>query len=157
MKTNKERIMRKHIDKNWNVVGIYDITNSEREIFFRNEVLANQPLTFQEQRDLDDLKDSFEDGFNEIIEYDGVLYEVLKERDFEIRRKIEEYFNLQGNSERGLLTLNEVQEQFGVKPDTIRSYITRGEVIPQDKIVKIGRQWFIDSVFASEKWGQKRG
>lgn len=157
MKTNKERIMRKHIDKNWNVVGIYDITNSEREIFFRNEVLANQPLTFEEQSDLENLKDDFEDGFNDVVEYDGVLYEILKEKDFEIRRKIEEYFDVRVEYERNLLTLNEVQERYGIKPDTIRSYITRGEVIPQDKLIKIGRQWFIDSVFASEKWGQKRG
>ena len=155
MKTNKERIMRKHIDKNWNVVGIYDITNSEREIFFRNEVLTNQPLTFEEQRDLEELKDSFEDGFNDVVEYDGALYEILKEKDFEIRRKIEEYFDVRVEYERNLLTLNEVQERYGIKPDTIRSYITRGEVIPQDKIVKIGRQWFIDSVFAAEKWGKK--
>ena len=149
--------MRKHIDKNWNVVGIYDITNSEREIFFRNEVLANQPLTFEEQSDLENLKDDFEDGFNDVVEYDGVLYEILKEKDFEIRRKIEEYFDVRVEYERNLLTLNEVQERYGIKPDTIRSYITRGEVIPQDKLIKIGRQWFIDSVFASEKWGQKRG
>ena len=119
--------------------------------------MANQPLTFEEQSDLENLKDDFEDGFNDVVEYDGVLYEILKEKDFEIRRKIEEYFDVRVEYERNLLTLNEVQERYGIKPDTIRSYITRGEVIPQDKLIKIGRQWFIDSVFASEKWGQKRG
>lgn len=154
MKNNPERIMRKHIDKNCNVVGIYDITNSEREILFRNEVLTNQPLSFEEQRDLETLKNNFENGFNNVANYDGALYEILKEKDFEIRRKIEEYFNLRVEQERSLLTLNEINERYGIKPDTIRSYIARGEVIPKDKIVKIGRQWFIDSVFAAEKWGK---
>lgn len=51
------------------------------------------------------------------------------------------------------MTLKEIEESFGVKADTIRNYINRDQVIPKEKIIKIGRQWFIDRNFATEKWG----
>lgn len=53
------------------------------------------------------------------------------------------------------MTLKEIEESFGVKSDTLRNYIKRNQVIPKEKIIKVGRQWFIERIFANEKWGQK--
>lgn len=55
-----------------------------------------------------------------------------------------------------LITLKEIEEKYGVKPATIRSYVNREKVIPEDKILKIGSLWFIDRAFAEEKWGNKK-
>lgn len=57
---------------------------------------------------------------------------------------------------KSLMTLSEIEETYGVRSDTIRSYITRGQVIPENKRVKIGEMWFIDRKFAEEKWARRR-
>lgn len=52
------------------------------------------------------------------------------------------------------LTLLQVSEQYNIKRNTLLSYISRNQVIPEDKKIKIGNQWFIDRDFAEEKWGK---
>lgn len=54
------------------------------------------------------------------------------------------------------MTLKEIEATYGVKVDTVRSYITRKLVIPLDKRHKIGNQWFVDRKFAEEKWGGRK-
>lgn len=54
-----------------------------------------------------------------------------------------------------LMTLKEIEAKYGVKTRTVQSYITRDQVIPSDKKIKIGRQWFVDRKFAEEKWKEK--
>lgn len=51
------------------------------------------------------------------------------------------------------MTLKDIENEFGVKTRTVQAYILRGQVIPEDKKIKIGRQWFIDKAFAKGKWG----
>ena len=53
------------------------------------------------------------------------------------------------------MTLKEVEEEYKVAPTTLRAYISRGKVIPEDKKVKLGNQWLIERKFAEEKWGYK--
>lgn len=50
------------------------------------------------------------------------------------------------------MTLKEIEETYGVKKNTLKAYLTRGEVIPDDKKIKIGNQWFIEREFSEKKW-----
>lgn len=52
------------------------------------------------------------------------------------------------------VTLKEAAEIAEIKPDTLRSYINRNEVIPEVKRIKIGRQWFINREWLEEKYGK---
>lgn len=54
------------------------------------------------------------------------------------------------------MTLKEIEEDYGVKAETIRNYIRRNQVIPKEKLFKLGRQWLIDRTFAKEKWETKK-
>ena len=52
-------------------------------------------------------------------------------------------------------TTSEIKEKFGISPGTIRTYIMRNTVIPEDKRIKIGRQWYVEREFAENLWGLK--
>jgi len=54
------------------------------------------------------------------------------------------------------MTLAEIGKDYKVKPATLRSYISRGQVIPEDKRIKIGETWLIDREFVEEKWGKNK-
>lgn len=54
------------------------------------------------------------------------------------------------------ITINDLAKKYGLNPDTIRSYIARGQVIPDDKKFKVGNTWLIEKKFAEEKWGKRR-
>lgn len=53
------------------------------------------------------------------------------------------------------LTLKELHEKGGPLPDTIRTYILRGQVVPKDKLCKVGNTWLIDKEWANEKYIKK--
>ncbi len=55
----------------------------------------------------------------------------------------------------GYLTLKEAEQRFNIKADTLRSYITRGQVIPVWAIEKVGKTWLIDTRFMLEKYKYK--
>lgn len=53
------------------------------------------------------------------------------------------------------ITILDIEKQFNVKAGTIRSFIAREQVIPKDKIVKIGRQWFINKQWVKENYEER--
>lgn len=63
------------------------LENEERELFVNGEKVApNTRFSIEEQKQIDNLCDDFEEGFNE-VNYSG-NYEFLTFGKFEIRRKI---------------------------------------------------------------------
>lgn len=60
------------------------------------------------------------------------------------------------NIEHTHYTTSEIKEKYGISPGTIRTYIMRDEVIPEDKRIKIGRQWYIEKEFADKLWGNSK-
>lgn len=58
--------------------------------------------------------------------------------------------------ERTHYTTSEIKEKYDISPGTIRTYIMRDEVIPEDKRIKIGRQWYIEKDFADKLWGNSK-
>lgn len=54
------------------------------------------------------------------------------------------------------ITINDLAKEYKLNPDTIRSYIARGQVIPDDKKFKIGNTWLIEKQFAKEKWSKRK-
>lgn len=73
-------------DSKGNFVAEYEVlTNEERELFVNGEKVAPETrFSLEEQKQVDNLCDDFEEGFNEVK--DG--YEYLTFGKFEIRRKI---------------------------------------------------------------------
>lgn len=59
------------------------------------------------------------------------------------------------NIEHTHYTTSEIKEKFDISPATLRAYISRDKVIPEDKRIKIGRQWYIEKEFAENLWGLK--
>lgn len=52
--------------------------------------------------------------------------------------------------ERKLMTLQEVEEEFDVKADTLRNYIFKAKVIPKDAYFKKGKTFLL-----SREWVEK--
>lgn len=71
----------------------------------------------------------------------------MSQDSMEVAKKFKDFF----------MTLKEIEEKYGVKKSTVKAYLTRGEVIPNDKKIKIGNQWFTEREFAENKWGKKGG
>lgn len=53
-------------------------------------------------------------------------------------------------------TISEITELYGLKRGTITSYISKGQVIPKDKMIKKGEQWLIDKKWIDEKYKDKK-
>lgn len=53
------------------------------------------------------------------------------------------------------MTLKELEEKYEISTATIRAYISRKKVIPEQELFKLGNQWLIRREFAEEKWGKK--
>lgn len=53
-------------------------------------------------------------------------------------------------------TISEITEEFNLKRNTLTGYITRGQVIPKDKMIKKGEQWLIDKAWIDEKYKDKK-
>ena len=60
------------------------------------------------------------------------------------------------NIEHTHYTTSEIKEKVGISPGTIRTYVMRDEVIPEDKRIKSGRQWYIEKEFADRLWGNSK-
>lgn len=73
-------------DNKGNFVAEYEVlTNEERELFVNGEKVAPETrFSLEEQKQVDNLCDDFEEGFNEVK--DG--YEYLSFNKFTVRRKI---------------------------------------------------------------------
>lgn len=54
------------------------------------------------------------------------------------------------------ITLKDAGKEYDVKADTLRSYITRKQVIPEGKAVKLGRQWFISREWMDENYEKRK-
>lgn len=52
-----------------------------------------------------------------------------------------------------IMTLAQVEQEYGVKADTLRSYIARGQVIPRHKLLKVGENWCIEKRWVRQKYG----
>lgn len=57
------------------------------------------------------------------------------------------------NALKDYMTLKEVEEKYDVRADTLRSYITRKQVIPPDQIIKVGKIWYINREWIENKYG----
>lgn len=49
-------------------------------------------------------------------------------------------------------TTLQVEEEYEIKADTLRSYLNRKQVIPEGKDIKVGKQWFISRDWLDEKY-----
>lgn len=54
---------------------------------------------------------------------------------------------------RDFYTLKQIEEEYGVKDVTIRSYLSRGEIIPQSVVGKVGATTVIDKQFIDVFYG----
>ena len=60
------------------------------------------------------------------------------------------------NKMRDWLTLKEVEEAYeSIKADTLRSYITRKTVIPEQCYQKLGNQWFVKKSWIEKKYKRR--
>lgn len=69
---------------------------------------------------------------------------MTKERDME-EKKLKEVY-----------TIPEITEKYDIKSTTLRNYINRGQVIPDNKKIMKGRIWLIDKAFIDEKYKDKK-
>lgn len=53
------------------------------------------------------------------------------------------------------LTLQEIEKRYKVKARTLNAYITRGLVIPKDKLRRLGSRWLVDRKWVEEKYAGK--
>lgn len=58
--------------------------------------------------------------------------------------------------EKNYYTLREIEELYGVKVNTLTSYIARGVVIPDEVKGKIGGIWAISKEWVDMKYGHKK-
>lgn len=54
---------------------------------------------------------------------------------------------------RAFYTLKEIEQKYGIKDATIRSYLSRGEVIPKSVVGKVGTTTIIDKQFVDVFYG----
>ena len=52
--------------------------------------------------------------------------------------------------------LKEIEENYNIKADTLRAYINRKEVIPEDKYKKKYGIWFIDDDWIKKKYEKRK-
>lgn len=57
---------------------------------------------------------------------------------------------------RNYMTLQEIEASYKIQARTLNAYILREEVIPKDKIVRIGKQWLIERSWVEEKYAKKK-
>ncbi len=53
------------------------------------------------------------------------------------------------------MTLKEIEALYGIKPATIRVYILRGQVIPDDALYKLGNTWLVKKTWVQKKYEEK--
>lgn len=58
--------------------------------------------------------------------------------------------------EKNYYTLREIEEIYGVKVNTLTSYISRGVVIPDEVKGKIGGIWAISKEWVDTKYGKNK-
>ena len=65
-------------------------------------------------------------------------------------KKIKKYL------EENFMTTSQVADEFDVKVRTLTSYLARGQVIPDDRKIRVGGQWLIERKFAESKWDKRK-